>query len=118
MISLRPRRRTGGILLLVPISFGIAVVTQNIQTVLFVVSVLYLTVAGAYLAFVSDGSEKSDRGLIASRDFVLRRGGAWGLIAFVLFISLLLTQQLLIGIATSMIVYAGGVLDQASVQKS
>lgn len=115
MISLQPRRRTGGILLLIPISFAIAVVTQNIQTVLFVVSVLYLALAGLYLAFVSGENGTANNGVVAAEDFVLRRGGAWGLILFILFITWLLTLDFVAGIATAIIVYAGGVLDQASV---
>lgn len=117
MISLQPRIRTGAILLLVPISFAIAVVTQNIQTVLFLASILYLALAGFYLAFVSDSTAESANGLIAAEDFVLRRGGAWGLILFVLFITLLITGKFVAGFATVIIVYAGGVLDQASVHK-
>lgn len=117
MISLQPRRRTGGILLLIPISFAIAVVTQNIQTVLFVVSVLYLALAGLYLAFVSGENGTANNGVVAAEDFVLRRGGAWGLILFVLFITWLLTLDFVAGIATAIIVYAGGVLDQASVHR-
>lgn len=114
MGSPHPWLRAVGVFLLIPISFAIAIKTQNIQVILFVISLLYAIIAGGYLWFVLLDNSISIDELFESEDLLLRRGATWALILFVIFITTIITGAFIAGIVTVLIVYAGGLFDQAS----
>jgi hypothetical protein len=112
MCPLGPHFRTAVLILLVPATILVGSVTQSIQSVLLGVGVLYLLTAGLlWLRAAED-----NRSAILQRDFLLRRGGAWVLLLFVGFVTLLVTQAFMIGGVTAAAVYIAGVLDQASLR--
>lgn len=109
--------RAIGVLSLIPISFAIAVATQNIQTILLFVAIFYTTIASGYLWRISRNSNTSVKETLELKDFLLRRGSAWGLILYVMIITLLITQSFFMGFITVLIVYVGGVFDRVSLRE-
>lgn len=105
--------RTIVVLMVIPLSFVMAAAMQNIQTILFTVGILYVLFSSTYLIFILRTKDTSVLDVIESSGFVLRRGGAWALLVYMFLINLIITETFIIDLISFILVYMGGILDQA-----
>lgn len=106
--------RTVIVLLAIPISFMVAIETQNIQTILLIVGILYVALSGGYLMLILRSKDMSVYDVANSKDLILRRGSTWILLVYISFINLLITETIIIDSTAIVLVYMGGVLDQVT----